>query len=194
MTTINDTYINALLADAAYVTQLVNQDPDLAAKLAARMTQPQATFIAANFSVASHIESTTGSGFDATVWKGNVDTPYASRVYVSMRGTAGIVDLLSDIDLTAAGAPRAQYVDMVNWWLRVTTSSNLYVPQIRLASGFNGIYFESAGAVQGTGELAGVSHVEVNGHSLGGHLSSAFSRIFGASVGIDQITTFNSAE
>jgi len=138
MTTINDTYINALLADATYANNLKDNDAggNLATKLAPSMTQSQAAFIAANLSVASHVESTTGSGFDATVWKGNVGTPYAGSVYVSMRGTAGIADLLSDIDLTAAGAPRAQYVDMVNWWLRVTTTSNLYVPQIRLASGF----------------------------------------------------------
>ncbi|MEZ5615817.1 MAG: hypothetical protein R3E35_11455 [Rhodocyclaceae bacterium] len=197
MTTINDIYINALLADAAYANDLQDNDAggDLARKLSPRMTQPQAAIIAANFSVVSHIESSDvlGSGFDATVWQGNAGTSYAGKIYVSMQGTQGPGDFLSDIDLATNGAARAQYVDMVNWWLRITTPTNVYVPQIRLALGMGGYYFESAGAVAGTGQLVGVTQVEVNGHSLGGHLASAFARIFGASVGIDHVTTFNSA-
>jgi hypothetical protein len=151
MTTINDTYINALLADAAYVDDLKDNDSggDLARKLSPRMTQPQATFIATNFTVASHFESddSSGSGFDGTVWRGNDGTPYAGKVYVSMQGTQGLGDFLSDKDLVLNGAARAQIVDMANWWLRITTPTDKYVPQIRLALGIGGIYFESAGAV-----------------------------------------------
>lgn len=48
-TAMNDTYVNALLADAAYVNDL-----DLAninSMLAERLTQPLATFITQNFDV-----------------------------------------------------------------------------------------------------------------------------------------------
>lgn len=46
---------------------------------------------------------------------------------------------------------------------------------------------------QGTGRLTGVNSISINGHSLGGHLASAFARIFGGSLSIEHISTFNSA-
>ena len=45
--TINETYINALLADASYVELRVNA----VANLTKRLTQPLAEFIVANFEV-----------------------------------------------------------------------------------------------------------------------------------------------
>ncbi len=56
MTTINDTYVNALLADAAYADNLQDglSGGSLAIQLAPTMTQPLAAFIAANFSIVSH--------------------------------------------------------------------------------------------------------------------------------------------
>ena len=38
---------------------------------------------------------------------------------------------------------------------------------------------ELATTVTATGNLVGVTSVQVNGHSLGGHLASSFARIFG---------------
>ncbi len=192
MTTINDTYINALLADAAYADGLQeNLTPEaLAGKLTLRMTEPQAAFIAANFSIVSHNESNdfTGSGFDATVWKGNPGTPYAGKVYVSMQGTLGAQDFLSDISLVAIGKPRAQLIDMVNWWLQITTPADQLARQVKSTNGTVAI----STPIAGTGQLAGVTNVEVNGHSLGGFLASAFARIFGGSLNIDSVSTFNS--
>lgn len=46
-TQMNGAFINALLADASYV----NLDSDINARLAERLTQPQADFITANFEV-----------------------------------------------------------------------------------------------------------------------------------------------
>ncbi|MDK9726249.1 MAG: hypothetical protein OEL88_15390, partial [Sterolibacteriaceae bacterium MAG5] len=194
MTTINDAYINALLADAAYADNLQDglSDGDLAVQLAPRMTQPQAAFIAANFSIIAHNESSdlTGSGFDATVWAGNPGTQYAGKMYVSMQGTLGPADFLTDGDLATSGAARAQILDMVNWWLRITTPTTSQASQIRI--GLDGS-FVAGNPVAGTGQLVGVSHVEVNGHSLGGHLATAFARLFGGTLTIDHVTTFNSA-
>lgn len=84
MTTIRDTYINALLADAAYAQNLRDglSNDELASQLKTRLTAPQAAFVAENFRIASHHDSdeVIGSGFDATVWQGNVGTPYAGKV------------------------------------------------------------------------------------------------------------------
>lgn len=77
MPAIKETYINALLADAAYAERLLDGDAGLSLveKLQDRMTPTVAAFIAANFEVAAHKESddTVGSGFDATVWRGKAD-------------------------------------------------------------------------------------------------------------------------
>ena len=193
MTTINDTYINALLADAAYADDLHDglSGENLRDFLAPTMTQPQAAFIAANFSIVSHNESSdfTGSGFDATVWKGSPGTRYAGKFYVSMQGTLGAQDFLSDISLAIIGKPRAQLVEMVNWWLRITTPPDQLARQ--LTTLINGNIVVGT-PVAGTGQLADVTNVEINGHSLGGFLASAFARIFGGSLNIDRVTTFNS--
>jgi trimeric autotransporter adhesin len=197
MATIQDTYINALLADATYAEDLADglRDSSLRDVLSNRMTPPMAKFIAANFEVVAHNESddTLGSGFDATVWRGKSGTPYAGRVFLSMQGTQGLSDFLADADLTLSGGARAQFVEMVNWWLRITTPVTEQARQIRQSEVIAGTYFEDAPAVQGTGQLVGVTAVEVNGHSLGGHLATAFARIFGGSVAIDHVGTFNSA-
>ncbi len=198
MSSITENYVNALLADAAYVDGLsAGVSPDrLVSLLSVRMTEPQAQFIASNFEVLTNVTkggSPLSSGFDATVWRGKTGTNYASKVYVSLRGTAGAADLLTDVDLAANGAARAQYVDMINWWLKASGPAGQATKQVKLASGGTGLYFDAAPTVVATGELAGITHVEVNGHSLGGHLASAFSRLFGTSVTVDHITTFNSA-
>ena len=196
MNTINNIYINGLLADAAYADRLVDNlgGGDLAGVLGTRMTQPQAKYIADNFTVVTHIESSDviGSGFDATVWRGNEGTPYAGKFYVSMQGTKGFSDFLTDADLAlVSGSGRAQIMDMVNWWSRITTAPTSQAKQIAIdpMSG----NFVLGNSVAGTGQLVGVTHVEVDGHSLGGHLAAAFARLFGGTLGIDAVTAFNSA-
>ncbi len=201
---IQNAYINALLADAAYVD--IDKFSD---KLADRLTQSQANFLLTNFEVASFVNKDDtpliGSGFDATVWRGKANTPYAGQVYVSMRGTQpgdGGADIAADLDLAFNAGARSQLIDMVNWWLRATTASGQSARQIkwdalRTPDPNNPLTikpgFVDDTAVIGTGELNLVSHVQVNGHSLGGHLAAAFSRIFGGSLNIDGIATFNSA-
>jgi hypothetical protein len=94
---INDAYINALLADASYVDGLaegLTGDP-LRDALQERLTQPQAAFVGENFSVVTQVGG-FASGFDATVWRGRANTPYAGQVYVSMRGAQGARDIVED--------------------------------------------------------------------------------------------------
>jgi Ca2+-binding RTX toxin-like protein len=210
MTTIQEAYINALLADAAYaLTSDVNNGitgDHLTEFLNKRMTPTLANYIGENFTVITHIDSNdlTGSGFDATVWRSN-----DGKVYISMTGTEGLQDFLSDVDLAvSSGTARAQLAEMVNWWLKISTPTTSTAAQITLVPIYDNSVppqisyeFQSAPPVQGLGLLDGVTNIEVNGHSLGGHLASAFARLFGASenstgnglVAIDHVTTFNSA-
>lgn len=193
MTTINDAYINALLADSSYVDNFLPgmTGAGLAGQLAGRMTLPLAKYIGDNFTVVTQVGN-LASSFDATVWRGNAGTPYAGQIYVSTRGTQEIPDFVADGDLATSGLAHAQLVDMVNWWLRETTPTNQMAKQIALEPILKN--FVAAPAVQGTGTLAGIGPIKsVNGHSLGGYLASSFVRLFGKQQPPMEINTFNSA-
>ena len=174
MATIHDAYINALLADATYALN-ENNSPNgitgdtLKDALSTRMTLTLATYMGENFSVLTHTESGDffGSGFDATVWQGKDGTEFAGKTYVSMQGTQGLADFITDIDLTVSGVAKDQIVDMVNWWLKNTAAEGAPAKQIALAAN-NGFvaFFVNAPTVLGTGLLSDVSNVIVDGHSL----------------------------
>lgn len=173
--TIKDAYVNALLADAAYVSNLdlANTPNKLATALTGRMTPDLAKYIGDNFTVVTQV-SNLPSSFDATVWRGNAGMPYAGQVYVSMRGTQEPADFAADADLASSGLAHAELVDMANWWLRETTPANQMAKQVALAAlPLPGLpTFVAAPDVQGTGNLTGVGTIKsVNGHSLGGYLA-----------------------
>jgi len=164
------------------------------------MTATQSAFIAKNFEVLSSIETPTllGMGFDAVVWRGKSGSDYAGKVFVSMRGTQGLQDIADDVALASRGIPHQQIADMVNWWLKNTVStSNTSVQQIKvvetIVSPLLSTYsFALDNTTNGTGTLSDVGVIEaVNGHSLGGYLATAFTRLFGANV--QSVNTFNSA-
>lgn len=193
MNEVSIAYINALLADASYRTvtaEMTNEE--LADELESRMTTTQASYIAANFEVLNSETSPTG-GFDAVLWRGKPTSDYAGQIFVSMRGTQGATDIADDIALAASGVPIDQIVDMVNWWLRITApTSATNVAQIRYSA--ETVSFELAASTTGTGtpDTIGITSIAgVNGHSLGGYLATAFTRLFGANV--QSVSTFNSA-
>lgn len=195
MATIHNAYINALLADAAYLDLEPGMTGrDLAEELALRMTPTLAAFMGGQFMVVTQA-SHAGSGFDATVWKEKA----TGKVFISMRGTAGLADILSDIDLAGSGNARDQLTDMVNWWLRETTAAGKAARQVRVVySDLNDPPwgFEESQPVSGTGGIPAadlVRGIEVNGHSLGGYLASAFTRLFDAHAHITHTSTFNGA-
>lgn len=74
MKPIESAYINALLADASYVSVSSNfVGSQLQDALEKRMTLTQAAFIAANFDVLDSVETpgvSDSTGFDAVVWRG----------------------------------------------------------------------------------------------------------------------------
>jgi hypothetical protein len=213
MSTIAQLFINALLADASYVDNLApgNTAETLTPKLSTRMTPDLAKFIGDNFTVVSAIyqpdDIGAGSGFDAVVWRGNANTPYAGQLFVSTRGTEGTEDFLTDVDLSINRIALNQLVDMVNWWLQISTPVGHFAKQLEMswaptgATDPNGapIYefdLRQATQVAGSGlvtaaDLSG--SVFANGHSLGGYLASAFTRLLGTQAGVDHTTTFNSA-
>ena len=182
MNAIETAYINALLADASYVSlPLGVTSSQLATALAPRMTPSQAKFIAANFEVVNSVETPGGfngsTGFDATVWRGKAGSDYAGQVYVSTRGTQGGQDILDDISLAFRGLPHQQIADMVNWWLKNTASPSVTnVKQIKVKTITDPITglstfaytFELDAPTAGTGLISGISTItSVNGHSLG---------------------------
>ena len=213
MSNLKNTFINALLADATYAEQLFNgmSQIQLFDALETRMTPTLATFIANNFEVVSHKETEdglgqgAGSGFDATVWRGLAGTAYAGQIYVSMQGTLGAQDFLTDANLASPfGIARSQIVDMVNWWNQITTATDQSAKQIRQVAPIDGSglpFFAAAETATGTGLLLNPGAVQVTGHSLGGHLAAAFARLMGdrpagngnGGVAINNVTTFNSA-
>ena len=116
MNTIFQAYSNAFLADATYALGKSEQG-DLTGVtgsvltnfLSERMTPTLAKFIGDNYTVVTHIESgdIAGSGFDATVWKNNV----TGELTVSMQGTTGLQDFLTDVNLAVLGiGVRRQFI------------------------------------------------------------------------------------
>jgi hypothetical protein len=138
MSNINAAYINALLADATYAldenTENSLTGEDLVSKLSERMTPTLANYIADNFTVVTHKEmgEVLESGFDATVWRDNA----TGKTYVSMRGSEGLADFASaDVDLSTLGLARQQVLDMMNWWLKITTPSGQDAKQLAFSLG-----------------------------------------------------------
>ena len=191
MPTLNDAFVNALLADASYVSLIGNNNKpltsasDIYPAFAKRLTPTLATYLTSNFAVLDQTLAPDG-GFDAIVWRGLAGTPFAGKVYVSTRGTQEGQDFLDDGDLAARGVPYTQIANMVNWWLQQTTPANQYAKQIGVlsvpsATGITAFkQFIAAPDAAGTGKLSGVTSIEsVNGHSLGGYMASGFTCVFG---------------
>ncbi len=199
MTAIHNAYINALLADASYVDDLQPGDTasGLARVLTGRMTPVLAQYIGDNFTVLAQVGGLTSS-FDATVWRENS----TGNIFVSMRGTQEGVDYFQDADLATTGLPYEQLRDMVNWWLRETTTGlapqidiqTTVIPQPLPLPPLVLRDFVAAAPLQGTGTLIDIGTIKsVNGHSLGGYLATAFARLFGQRWPIERVNTFNSA-
>lgn len=200
MTNVNSAFTNALLADAAYVMGLTSAS-NLAVDLRPRMTPELAAHIAKNFSVVTQIETGGLSSFDATVWRANTASGAVNpngMLYVTMRGTQETADFLVDINLAVTGSAQAQLVSMVNWWFKISTPAGQSATQIRtnIGGGMIGQFFEAAPPVLGTGLISAsnlIGGIEVNGHSLGGYLSSAFTRLFGNQGNVAHTSALNSA-
>ncbi len=169
--------------------------------------------------VVAHVPN-TASGFSATLFERINPAPSEPQYVVAMRGTEANIlsqayaDLaVADVaDLVANGLAWEQIIDMYNWWQEVSTpSTSTYtvastvpisdlVAQSRIAAGYTDVIIEFGQARQivlsqstqmGLG-LVGVDlQVDVTGHSLGGHLATAFSRLFSSDTA--NVVTINGA-
>lgn len=199
MSLINNAFTNSVLADAAYVDGIEDGfgGDNILEILTPTLTPTLAKFVSDNFTVLNQ-QGGYSSGFNAIVWRGNSDTKYKNQIYVSMRGTDEFSDVIQDKDLAITGLGHAQIVDMINWWLRVTTDSDKTACQIKIMTvqtlGMKLNYFLQDIPVPGLGLINDIENVKfVTGHSLGGYLATAFARIFGNQLPKLEINTFNSA-
>ncbi len=159
------------------------------------MSQAQAVRFAERYPSVLAVADKPASGFQATVFKSE-----DGELVVAMRGTAGGSDLNEDQYLTAYGVAYHQMVDMYNWWQMVSHLGNTLVDQfaIQVVSGTppagavelydigsDHYYLVKTAQISATGELANeadLNSVTVTGHSLGGHLASAFTALFNGQV------------
>jgi uncharacterized protein YodC (DUF2158 family) len=201
MPTIDSAFTDALLAAASYRT--FTSSVDLPEALSRSMTDPLAAIVSKNFSVMTQFASGLSS-FDATIWRANDSDGMPNpdgKLYLSMRGTQEFGDFIADVDLAFTGGARAQLTDLVNWWLRISTPTNQQAPQILSLSLVHpitvpvpiyipGFSVPGEGLIRAADLAAGI---EVNGHSLGGYLATAFTRLFGAQAHVQHTSTFNGA-
>ena len=204
---------NAELSLASYAT--LDLGPTETAKnigelIRSGMSLTQATQFAKLYPTVVTTSGDPTTGFQVTVFK---DT--AGNLTVAFRGTEIPEDLPTGADMIGLGAAYDQIVAMANWWERASAQPGQMVQQFRLAryapeavpadavvlrpNGIQVLVLEAAAPAEAFSVqegnlsealLADSDHrVDVTGHSLGGHLSMAFSSLFAARTG--QVTVFN---
>jgi len=179
---------DAQLSLAAYATLDVQMNQNLQlyeeALFRAGMSRAQATRFASDYTVIDQFTDSS-TGLSATVFQ------KGSQYYLAIRGTEGLIDrdFLEDILLGIGGIARTQLISLYNYVQRLITPASVaqnalqvqdVAPDIDPITG----YVNDPGGIRqttsatGLGYLAGVSGVTVTGHSLGGHLAAAASRLF----------------
>jgi len=128
-----------------------------------------------NFSTTS---SPSSSGFAAAV----VRDKTTNQVTIAFRGTepSDPLDIAADADIGLSGCARAQIVDMYNYVARLRASAGQNVVQYQLNEA--GGVEVAPGFATGLGIIKPGDTVNLAGHSLGGHLAMACSRLFGTSM------------
>lgn len=201
--------IDASIALAAYADLgpggLASQDAQLKQ---AGFASAQSTRFADLFTVVVPTYHDLASDLDVTVFN-----DASGNLTLGIRGTLPGHDLtITDAQIAAYGAGYDQIVALYNWWQKVSAPAGQLVGQFALveypnanatqqpanavklyqtsmAFGGQSMYLVVAPSIASTGELtaalaADPDHkIDVTGHSLGAHLSWAFSTLFSSSVG-----------
>lgn len=205
MTSVASLFEQAQLAEAAYanlvpgttlLSELQNTDNGM------HFSLTQATAFAAEWEVTDHIPDTV-SGFSATLFRNRQTGAYT----LAVRGSTNLTDFAADAALIVRdGLAVQQVVDLYNFWQRANTAAGQGYTAAKLVPTveFFPDAFQIAGLSyriewvssaqltdpalrQGSGALAVCpASLNVAGHSLGGHLSMAFSRLFPA-LAIDSL-------
>ena len=220
MSASQDLFQQAQLAEAAYA-DFSNPDVTVfQALLNEGMSDAQATDFLAHWQVVDHLPN-TDSGFSGTVFRRIDDDPVtglkAGDLVFAMRGTEG-TDLQGAYDdlyqtdfneIVKNGLAFRQIIDMYNYWQRLITPAGelawqaILVPANPLTTPSDKLIVEGlVPPLFWTIELdyasVGLGKVDLEdnlvattGHSLGGHLATAFTRLF--SGWTTEAVTFNGA-
>ena len=200
MSTIQDLFQQAQLAEAAYADFSA---PDTKKALTdSGFSVAQATAFVAEWSVVDHIPDTS-SGFSATLFQSKL----TGKFTLAIRGSTQMVDFAADAGLIAAdGIAADQMVDMYNYWKHLNTPIGaIYDAAVRkpvatfqlgqysadrliydsVSGTYSTIEFVQSNTLAdvalhfGSGAFSTLPNtLDVAGHSLGGHLSMGFTRLF----------------
>ena len=195
---INKMYQGSLLSEASYADLQNKFDPqDVKTALmnidgtGKGFSKAQAEDFVTHWKVASH-QPDTASGFSATLFE-SLDNP--GTYTLAIRGTAGKLDIFSadTLGILSLGYARAQTYSLYNYFIRLITPSSENVGQW-VNTGKTGVVDgalvpvyeyqnDAAGGlgviVDATGQNTNFDAIlNVTGHSLGGHLALAFTRLF----------------
>ncbi len=117
MTTIEQAFFDAVLADISYVDELEEgmTGDVLAGKIEKRISAPLAEIIGARFEVLA-VKNDTSTGYQGVVFRDK----QTNELYVANRGTEEIKDFIADGNLAViTGVASAQTASMVNWWEQI---------------------------------------------------------------------------
>ncbi len=191
MTTIEQAFFDAVLADISYVKELTPglTGRDFGDAIKGRISGPLAQIIGDRFEVLD-VRDVQSSGYQGVVFRDKI----TNVLYIANRGTEPGIDFIADGNLAVvSGVATAQAASMVNWWLQISNPAGTQVPLIT-ANGMN--QFSASSTVEATGKISAAlaqsgGQVRVVGHSLGGHLTTIFASLFSDQV--SHSSTFNGA-
>ena len=206
MSTIQNYSVNALLSDVSYTTNL--PEGSTGNPLRDLLKAPNARFegmiafaqdIGDHYIVLDQYTEVAINGFSATVFQ-NKDT---GEIHFVCRGTEpGIPDLvLADGDLAVNGVASQQIVALINYVKRLEAGPGQAAQYgYEVVANVNGVdvyefrqlgYADRVVLTNAQGNPVPFGRVTVAGHSLGGHLATAFARLFPEHT--DHVYTYNSA-
>jgi len=189
----------ALLSRADEVQQALQ---DVAQNMS--FSSKQAKNVVDNWHVLSQ-QPNTVTGFSATLYSNKNNS---RDVLISIRGTELHVELNRDIgaglgDIVLDGLAFDQLVDLYNYWQYLSAPQGgayvaarwvdfdprrhaladviMALPSAKLITiekGSSDVFFSGSDRALGSGLAASATSVAVTGHSLGGHLAAAFTRLF----------------
>ncbi|HEB96696.1 MAG TPA: hypothetical protein ENI96_09745 [Sedimenticola thiotaurini] len=183
---------SALLSEASYIDLegIIDKEEfkDVLSETKKDLCRSQATYLVNNWRIAHH-QPDTGTGFSATLFQSTTDP---SHYTLAIRGTSSWRDLGEDVyGIILLGYARTQIYDLYNYFTRLITPAGEEVGQwVRVDPDTNDIptlaeYEYRNDGARGLGVLVGAdgrpdfdATIDVAGHSLGGHLALAFSRLF----------------
>ena len=230
MSSVQNLFQQSQLAEAAYAKfDLFPNDP-IAALKATGFSASQATEFASQWRVVDHIPN-TNTGFSATAFERLSNGAGTGEFNLAIRGSVEPINDFVDADandIFLNGMAQAQFVDLYNYWQRLSTPSNgtyaaaklvvLEAESLALRAayalpvvgsivgaaleavfsaradiiidhGLNGVtvrtiqFVDSSTLTEpnlqhGAGFQGDILALSTSGHSLGGHLAMAFTRLF----------------